>query len=229
MTQQLTELRVSVGGIEHQRRAIESQREPLRPACATCTSAWRFAPAKSQLQSEDRRVPVEIRESEEIARARRRREKRSSISAASSIAWRVPRHRTGEEELRTAKQANDAQAQKSGFEVQLAQKRMESQNSRTRLAEVPGECRGCPRRPDQYHGGRPDSCHHEQVEMPVDWDALELQVTELQSKLDAMGPVNVKPSMSLRNWSSATISCRNSTRTSSRRRTSSCRSSPRST
>ncbi len=29
MTQQLTELRVSVGGIEHKRRAIESQREPI--------------------------------------------------------------------------------------------------------------------------------------------------------------------------------------------------------
>ena len=29
MSQQLTELRVSVGGIEHQRRAIESQREPI--------------------------------------------------------------------------------------------------------------------------------------------------------------------------------------------------------
>jgi len=28
--------------------------------------------------------------------------------------------------------------------------------------------------------------------MPVDWDALELQVTELQSKLDAMRPVNVE-------------------------------------
>src|SRR5882762_5712427 len=32
----------------------------------------------------------------------------------------------------------------------------------------------------------------EQVELPVDWDAIELQVTELQSKLDAMGPVNVE-------------------------------------
>jgi chromosome segregation protein len=32
----------------------------------------------------------------------------------------------------------------------------------------------------------------EQVPMPVDWDAFELQVTEMQSKLDAMGPVNVE-------------------------------------
>ena len=39
-----------------------------------------------------------------------------------------------EEELRVIrKQANDAQSQKSGFEVQLAQKRMESQNLKDRV------------------------------------------------------------------------------------------------
>src|SRR4029077_3468176 len=39
-----------------------------------------------------------------------------------------------EEELRgIRKQANDAQSQKSGFEIQLAQKRMESQNLKDRI------------------------------------------------------------------------------------------------
>ncbi len=32
----------------------------------------------------------------------------------------------------------------------------------------------------------------DQVAMPVDWDALALQVTEMPSKLDALGPVNVE-------------------------------------
>ena len=75
MTQQLTELRVSVGGIEHKRRAIESQREPiaarvrdLRERMQTCageitgytakTGQFRAEIAGHQRQHQCRRDPA---------------------------------------------------------------------------------------------------------------------------------------------------------------------------
>src|SRR5205085_9571594 len=99
-----------------------------------------------------------------------------------------------EEELRgIRKQANDAQSQKSGLEVQLAQKRMESQNLKDRVwqkyqvnvEDVPGDT-------ITVTVADQGPAISEQVQLPVDWDSIEAQAAELQSKLDAMGPVNVE-------------------------------------
>ncbi|HVM61827.1 MAG TPA: chromosome segregation protein SMC [Verrucomicrobiae bacterium] len=198
MTLQLTELRVSVGGIEHKRHAIESQREPiaarvrdLRERIQTCADEITSYTARI------RQFRTEIAESEaaitELTATRAQSQQhidglqhqRAEVATGISQA---------EEELRAVrKQASDAQSQKSGLEIQLAQKRMEAQNLKDRVwqkyqvnvEDVRGETINITIA-DQ------GPAITEQVPMPVDWDAIELQVTEMQSKLDAMGPVNVE-------------------------------------
>ncbi len=198
MSQQLTELRVSVGGIEHQRRAIESQREPI--AARVRDLHERMEICATEITSYTAKIEqfrVEIRESEqkiaELAGAREQSQQQIGglQHQRAEVATGIEQ---AEEELRgIRKQANDAQSQKSGFEVQLAQKRMESQNLKDRVWQK-YQVNVEDVRADLINITVADQAPiiTEQVEMPVDWDALELQVTELQSKLDAMGPVNVE-------------------------------------
>jgi chromosome segregation protein len=198
MTQQLTELRVSVGGIEHKRRAIESQREPiaarvrdLRERMQTCSSEITGYTAKIG------QFRAEIAESEQKISelAVTRQQSQQQIGGLQHQRGEVA---TGiehaEEELRAVrKQANEAQSQKSGLEVQLAQKRMETQNLKDRVWQKYqiniDDVRG-----DTINITVADQgpAITEQVPMSVDWDAIEVQAAELQSKLDAMGPVNVE-------------------------------------
>jgi chromosome segregation protein len=198
MTQQLTELRVSVGGIEHQRRAIESQREPIAARvrdlhermeiCATEITSYTAKIAQFRVEigeSEQRIAELAISREQSQQQINGLQHQRSEVSTGIDQA---------EEELRgIRKEANDAQSQKSGFEIQLAQKRMESQNLKDRVWQK-YQINVEDVRADLINITVADIAPAitEQVEMPVDWDALELQVTELQSKLDAMGPVNVE-------------------------------------
>ena len=99
-----------------------------------------------------------------------------------------------EAELRALrKQASEAQEQKSALDLQLAQKRMEIQNLRDRAWQ---------KYQVNIEDVRADTITitvadqgpaiSEQVPLPTDWDAIEQQVAEMQSRLDAMGPVNVE-------------------------------------
>jgi chromosome segregation protein len=198
MTLQLTELRVSVGGIEHKRHAIESQREPiaarvrdLRERMQTCASEITNYTARIQ------QFRAEIAESEAaIAELVVDREQSQQQIAGlqhqrGEVATCIEQ---GEEELRAVrKQASEAQSQKSGLEIQLAQKRMEAQNLKDRVWQKYQvnieDVRG-----DTINITIADQAPviSEQVPVPTDWDALEQEVTETQSKLDAMGPVNVE-------------------------------------
>ncbi len=198
MTQQLTELRVSVGGIEHKRRAIESQREPiaarvrdLRERMQTCAGEITGYTAKIG------QFRAEIAESEQKISelAVTRQQSQQQIGGLQHQRGEVA---TGiehaEEELRAVrKQANEAQSQKSGLEIQLAQKRMETQNLKDRVWQKYqiniDDVRG-----DTINITVADQgpAITEQVPMSADWDAIEVQAAELQSKLDAMGPVNVE-------------------------------------
>jgi chromosome segregation protein len=198
MTLQLTELRVSVGGIEHKRRAIESQREPiaarvrdLRERMQTCADEITSYTARIQ------QFRAEIAESE-AAIAELAVSREQSQQQIAGLQHQRGEVATGieqaEEELRAIrKQANEAQSQKSGLEIQLAQKRMEAQNLKDRVWQKyqvnVDDIRG-----DTINITIADQgpVITEQVPMPTDWDAIELQVTEMQSKLDAMGPVNVE-------------------------------------
>ena len=197
-TQQLTELRVSVGGMEHKRHAIESQREPiaarvrdLRERMETCASEITSYTAKIA------QFRAEITESEQKISelAATREQSQQQIAGLQHQRGEVA---TGieqaEEELRAIrKQASDAQSQKSGFEIQLAQKRMEAQNLKDRVWQKyqvnVEDVRG-----DTINITIADQgpAITEQVPMPTDWDAIEQQVAEMQSRIDAMGPVNVE-------------------------------------
>ncbi|HTS16764.1 MAG TPA: chromosome segregation protein SMC [Verrucomicrobiae bacterium] len=198
MTQQLTELRVSVGGIEHKRHAIESQREPiaarvrdLRERIQTCADEITAYTARIH------QFRAEITESEAAiteltaTRAQSQQHIDGLQHQRAEVATGIGQ---AEEELRAVrKQATEAQSQKSGLEIQLAQKRMEAQNLKDRVWQKyqvnVEDVRG-----DMINITIADQgpAVTEQVPMPVDWDAIELQVTEMQSKLDAMGPVNVE-------------------------------------
>ncbi len=198
MTQQLTELRVSVGGIEHKRRAIEAQREPiaarvrdLRERIQTCTSEATSQAAKIE------QFRTEIVESEqrigELATARGQSQQRLAglQHQRSEVATGIEH---AEQELRALrKQASEAQEQKSALDLQLAQKRMEIQNLKDRVWQK-YQVNVEDVRADVMTITVADQgpAIREQVPLPTDWDAIEQQVAEMQSKLDAMGPVNVE-------------------------------------
>jgi chromosome segregation protein len=194
----VTEQRVAVGGIQHKREAINAQRDPiagrirdLRERMQTCSSEIAGYTAKIQQFSQ------QIKESEQkvvelnAAREQSRQKLAGFQHQRAEIATGIEQ---AEAELRALRQqTNDAQQQKSSFDLALAQKRMEAQNLKERVAQKYQvnleEVRG-----DRITITVADHTPaiSEQAPMPVDWDALEAQIAELQSRLDAMGPVNVE-------------------------------------
>ena len=198
MTEALTEMRVHAAGIEHRRASIQQQREPLagrirdlRDRMTTCANEITSYTAKSE------QLLAEVAESEqEIAAVSITREQvQHQLSGFQHQRREVA---TGiehaETELRQIRlQAAESQNQKAGFDVTVAQKRMEMQGLQERVWQ-------------KYQLNVEDirsesititvadqgPAVSEQVPLPTDWDAIELEVTELQSKLDAMGPVNAE-------------------------------------
>jgi len=197
-TQQVTELRVSVGGIQHKREAIQAQREPiagrvrdLRERMQTCANEI----ASHATRIEQLRTEIGESEQKTVELASSREQSQQQLSGLQHQRNEVA---TGiehaEQELRALrKQASDAQQQRSGLDIQLAQKRMEAQNLKDRVWQKYQinieDVRGDTLTITVADQGPTVT---ERVALPADWDALEAQVAELQSKLDAMGPVNVE-------------------------------------
>lgn len=198
LTAHLTELRVAVGGVEHKRAAIQGQREPiagritdLQQRIQTCTAEIESNTVRSE------QLRQEIVESEQkiaelaVAREQSQQQIAGLQHQRGEVATGIE-HAEGE--LRALRQqASEAQSKKSGFDVSLAQKRMEIQNLRERVQQkyqlnvedVPTNSMTI----TVADGGPVVS---EQVSLETNWDAIEAQVVELQAKLDAMGPVNVE-------------------------------------
>jgi chromosome segregation protein len=195
----LTELRVAVGGIQHKRGAIDSQREPIAGRIRDLRELIQTGGA--EITTHTARIEqcrAEIAESEqkivELAAAREQ-------SQQQLAGWQHQRDEvaTGiqhaEDELRALRrQAADALQQRSGFDVALAQKRMEIQNLKDRVWQKyqlnVEDLRSESQTITIADGHGPVT--RQEVPVPVDWDAIEIQAAELQSKLDAMGPVNVE-------------------------------------
>jgi chromosome segregation ATPase len=147
MTQQLTELRVSVGGIEHKRHAIESQREPiaarvrdLRERMQTCATEITSYTASIQ------QFRAEIAESE-AAIAELVVDREQSQQQIAGLQHQRGEVATGieqaEEELRAVRKAGQRRAV---AEVGLGNPaRAEAHGSPEpqgpRLAKVSGQCR----------------------------------------------------------------------------------------
>ena len=194
----LTNLRVAAGGIQHKRAAIEAQREPiagrirdLGERIQTCTTEITTNTGRIE------QLRQEITESEQkIAELATTREQSQQQIAGlqhqrSEVATGIEQ---AENELRALRlQAAEAQNKKAGFDVSLAQKRMEIQNLKDRVWQKyqvnVEDIRDDSITVTVADGGPVVS---EQVQLPVDWDAIEAQAAELQAKLDAMGPVNVE-------------------------------------
>ncbi len=198
MTQQLTELRVSVGGIEHKRRAIESQREPiaarvrdLRERIETCASevashTGKIGQFRQEVAESETRIGALATEREQSQqRLAGLQHQRDEVATGIEHA---------EEELRgLRREASEVQQQKSAFEVQLAQKRMEAQNLKERVwQKYQVNVESVPADVMTITVADEGPAISEQVPLPTDWDTIEQQVAEMQSKLDAMGPVNVE-------------------------------------
>lgn len=195
---QLTELRVAVGGIQHKRGAIQGQREPIAGRIRDLQD--RITACTTEMDQHANRIELcqqETAESEqkivELAAAREQ-----SQQHLAGLQYQRKEVATGieqsENELRALRiKATEVQNQKSGFDVALAQKRMEIQNLKDRVWQKyqinVEDIRSDSITVTVADGGPVVT---EQVQLPTDWDAIELQVAEMQSKLDAMGPVNVE-------------------------------------
>ncbi len=193
----VTELRVSVGGIEYKRTAINGQREPI--AGRVREYQERIQTCHAEIAGYTNRIEQfrrEIVESQERmgGLAALREESRQHLDGLQhqrgEVAMAIEQ---SENELRSIRmEAAKAQQQKSTFDVAMAQKRMEVQNLKEKLwAKYQVNVEEI--QPDAINvtiadQGAPVT---EQVPLDTNWDAVEQQVAELQSRLDAMGSVNV--------------------------------------
>jgi chromosome segregation protein len=199
MTADLTEFRVSVGSIQAKRDSIIAQREPiagrirdLNERKVTCTAEIGAYTARIE------QFRAEITESEQriVELAASRQESQQQIAGLQHQRDEVA---TGiehaENELRDLRgQAYAAQQQKSGLDVSLAQKRMELQGLKERVWQK-YQINVEDIRSENYTITVADGATEpvsQEVAAATDWDAMEAQVAEIQSKLDAMGPVNVE-------------------------------------
>ncbi len=197
-TEALTELRVAVGGWEHKRGAIQAQREPIRgrirdlreriETCAREITAytgkieqWRVEMAESEQEIAAVAVTRQQVQQQWNGLQHQRAEVATGIEQA-------------EAELRAVRaRAAESQNEKAGLDVAVAQKRMGLQNLKDRVWQK-YQVNVEDVRSEQITVTIADQgpVVSEQVALPVDWDALEQQVVELQAKLDAMGTVNVE-------------------------------------
>ncbi len=198
MNNQLTELRVSVGGLEHKHASIEANREPIAGRIRDFRE--RMQTCAGEMETLTQRITqfrAEIAESEqkltELASLRQQLQQQLAglQHQRDEVATGVAH---AEAELKALRQkAYEAQQQKSGYDVQVAQKRMEINQLKERVWQ---------KYQVNIEDVAPDAITitladqgpvvTEQVPRPTDWDAVEAQVAEMQSRLDAMGPVNVE-------------------------------------
>ena len=195
---QLTEMRVAAGGVQHKRAAIQAQREPiagrirdLGERIEICNSEITTVTARlEQFQQENAESEEQIAE---LAAARE--ESQQQIAGLqhqrNEVATGIDQ---AEDELRAVRlRATEAQNKRSGFDLALAQKRMEIQNLKERVwQKYQVNVEDLPSDSITITIADTGAAVSEQVPLPTDWDALEVQAAELQTKLDAMGPVNVE-------------------------------------
>jgi len=194
----ITELRVSVGGFQHKRQAIEVSRDPiagrvrdLRERIQVCaTEITGYTAKMEQFRQENAESEQKMAELK-IAREQACQQMSGFQHQRAEVATGIEQ---AEEELRGLRQqASGAQQQKSALDIQHAQKRMEADNLKERvlqkyqvnLEELPSDTM-------TITVADQGPVISEQVALLTDWDAIESQVAEIQSKLDAMGPVNVE-------------------------------------
>jgi chromosome segregation protein len=198
MSEELTKLKISAGGLEHRKSSIESQRDPIAGRIRDFRE--RMQTCSGEIESFTARIGqfrAEIVESEQRV-AGLQTEREGAAQRLAGLQHQRQEVATGidqaEGELKAVRlQAAEAQEQKSGFEVALAQKQMGIQQLRERvqqkyqmnLEDIPADVM-------VLTVADQGPVVTEQVARPTNWEAIEQQVIELQSRLDAMGPVNLE-------------------------------------
>ncbi|MCX7888012.1 MAG: hypothetical protein N3B01_12270, partial [Verrucomicrobiae bacterium] len=195
---EVTDLRVSVGGLEHKCRSLQASREPT--AGRLRDARERLLVCGQEIQWHTGRIQqfnTEIAESEqrlgEIATLREqlRKQRQGLDNQRGELAESIVHAEAALKQLR--QNAAVAQQQRSELEVELAKKQMEAdqlkqsvrQRYQVNLDEI---------HPDAITITLADGgpVVTEQIPRDTDWEAIEAQVAELQTRLEAMGPVNVE-------------------------------------
>jgi len=198
LNNQVTDLRVSVGGLEHKRKSNLDSLEPIagrirdfRERLQICaaeieTGTARIAQFRAENAESDQKIAELAAQREQL-----QQQLRALENQRQEVADAVAQADADLKDLR--QKAYDAQQRKSGFDVEIAKKQMEltqlkdavRQKYQVNLEEVP---------PDSITITIADSgpAISEEVPRQTDWDAIEAQVAEMQTRLDAMGPVNTE-------------------------------------
>jgi chromosome segregation protein len=194
----LGDLKVAVGGVQHKRASIQAQRDPidgrirdLRDRMATCAAevtafTGRIEQFRQEITESEQRVGELAGHREQLQQTlagyQHQRDEVAAGIAQAEADLKQLRHK-----------ATETQQQKSGIDVALTQKRMEIQSLKERIFQK-YQLNVEEIAPDAFTVTVADKgpAVSEQVPRATDWDAIEQQVTELQSKLDAMGPVNAE-------------------------------------
>jgi chromosome segregation protein len=201
----LTETKVALATEEQLSHSFASQKKPLEQRIAEL--AHLAEQRRAEIQSFlDRKRQAES----EIAESRQKIEalghQREQVSA--QVAQMLAQKQALEEQIETADGAlreqrralGEWQQQRSAIEIELAQKNMSAQNLRDRIREkyqlnlddIRSECITitlADEGPAKVHTLTPEEMAASGA--ATDWATVAVQVTELQARIDEMGPVNL--------------------------------------
>ena len=201
----LTETKVALATEEQLSRSFAGQKIPLEQRIAELTHL--ATQRRTEIQSfldRKRLAESEIVESRQKIAAFSHQRDQVNAQAAQFLAQK----QALEEQIQTADTAlreqrrtlGDLQQQRSAGEIELAQKNMAAQNLRERIREkyqlnlddIRGECITitlAEEGPAKVHTLTPEEMTASGA--ATDWDAVAAQVTQLQARIDEMGPVNL--------------------------------------
>lgn len=193
---QLTELKIAVGGIQHQRAALQTQREPiasrlreLRERMETCRTEIETYRSRIEQFRQEIAASEEQIASATAARAALQQTLAGYQHQRQEVATAIEQAEAELKELRG--QATAKSEQKQQVQLQLERKRMEVQTLKDRIFQkYQLNVEDLPTDAITITVADQGPAITEQVPRDTDWEAVEQQVAELQSKLDAMGPVN---------------------------------------
>jgi chromosome segregation protein len=201
----LTETKVALATEEQLSHSFASQKRPLEQRIAELThlAEQRRAEMQSFLERK-RQAESEIAESRQKIEALCHQREQVNVQVAQMLSQK----QALEEQIETADGAlreqrrtlNDLQLQRGTIEVELAQKNMTAQNLRDRIREkyqlnlddIRSECITitlADEGPAQVHTLTPEEMAASGA--ATDWDGVAAQVTQLQARIDEIGPVNL--------------------------------------
>jgi chromosome segregation protein len=201
----LTETKVALATQEQLSHSFANQKTPLEQRISELThlAEQRRAEIQSFL---DRKSQAESEIAESLQKIESLSHQREQVSA--QVGQMLAQKQALEEQIETADGAlrdqrralNDLQAQRGAVEIELAQKNMAAQNLRDRIQEkyqlklddIRSECitiTVADEGPAKVHTLTPEEMAASGA--ATDWDNVAAQVTQLQARIDEMGPVNL--------------------------------------